>query len=411
MPRRVSEEAFCDAALATLERYAAIPCLSPAFDDAWAASGHVDEAMTLFANWAGSLGLRGVEVSVRRIEGRTPLLMIDVPASTAAAGTVVLYGHLDKQPALGEWSEGLAPFTPVRRDDRLYARGVADDGYAMFAALLGIQALERDGLGHARCVVLIEASEESGSPDLEAHLDELQSVLGRVDVLVCLDSGALTYDRLWVTTSLRGLVTMSVTVEVMRHGVHSGSAGGVVPSSFRILRELLDRVENARTGEVLLRGLHAEIPVSHLAAAGVVAKDLGDPAGSGLPLLEGLQLKPEAISRGLKLALAGNPGASILLSADLIINSSYPIVRVCDASGVRLECRVSGSRRLENSQSRFRGRIRFLRIDELLNLRPFFVDFAQVFCTQFLVDREFLLGLIFLADVNVVGAEAVMRVR
>lgn len=290
MPRRVSEEAFCDAALATLERYAAIPCLSPAFDDAWAASGHLDEAMTLFANWAGSLRLRGAEVSVRRIEGRTPLLMIDVPASTAAAGTVVLYGHLDKQPALGEWSEGLAPFTPVRRDDRLYARGVADDGYAMFAALLGIQALERDGDGHARCVVLIEASEESGSPDLEAHLDELQSVLGRVDVLVCLDSGALTYDRLWVTTSLRGLVTMSVTVEVMRHGVHSGTAGGVVPSSFRILRELLDRVENARTGEVLLRGLHAEIPVSHLAAAGVVAKDLGDPAGSELPLLEGLQL-------------------------------------------------------------------------------------------------------------------------
>ncbi len=63
-----------------------------------------------------------------------------------------------------------------------------------------------------------------------------------------------------------------------------------MPSSFRILRELLDRVENARTGEVLLRGLHAEIPVSHLAAAGVVAKDLGDPAGSELPLLEGLQL-------------------------------------------------------------------------------------------------------------------------
>lgn len=290
MSRRVSEEAFCDAALATLERYASIPCLSPSFDDAWAAGGHLDEAMSLFADWAGTLGLRGAEVSIRRIEGRTPLLVIDVPASCPSAGTVVLYGHLDKQPALGEWSDGLAPFTPVRRGDRLYARGVADDGYAMFAALLGIQALEHGGVGHARCVVVVEASEESGSPDLEAHLDELQSVLGRVDLLICLDSGALTYDRLWVTTSLRGVVNVSVTVEVMRHGVHSGTAGGVVPSSFRILRELLDRVENPRTGEVLLGGLHAEIPVSHLAAAGVVARDLGDPAGSDLPVVHGLEL-------------------------------------------------------------------------------------------------------------------------
>jgi acetylornithine deacetylase/succinyl-diaminopimelate desuccinylase-like protein len=288
--RRVSEDAFCDAALATLERYAGIPCLSPNFDDQWAANGHLEAAMTLFADWARSLGLQSATVTIRRIAGRTPLLMIDVPASRPAAGTVVLYGHLDKQPALGEWSEGLAPFSPVRRGDRLYARGVADDGYAVFAALLGILALERDGVGHARCVVLIEASEESGSPDLEAHLDELQDDLGRVDVLVCLDSGALTYDRLWVTTSLRGVVNVSVTVEVMRHGVHSGTAGGVVPSSFRILRELLDRVENPRTGEVLLRGLHAEIPVSHLAAAGVVAQDLGDPAGTDLPLLDGLQL-------------------------------------------------------------------------------------------------------------------------
>ena len=290
MLRRVSEEAFCDAALATLEEYAAIPSLSPGFDDVWEEHGHIDAAMSLFADWATWLGIRGAEVSIRRLEGRTPLLVIDVPASCEAEGTVVLYGHLDKQPALGEWSEGLAPFTPVRRDDRLYARGVADDGYAVFAALLGIHALQHEGVGHARCVVLIEASEESGSPDLEAHLDELEHMLGRVDLLVCLDSGALTYDRLWVTTSLRGVVNVSVTVEVMRHGVHSGTAGGVVPSSFRILRELLDRVENPRTGEILLRGLHAEIPVSHLAAAGVVAQDLGDPAGSDLPLIAGLQL-------------------------------------------------------------------------------------------------------------------------
>jgi acetylornithine deacetylase/succinyl-diaminopimelate desuccinylase-like protein len=290
VPARVDEEAFLSAALPTLERFATIPSLSPNFDERWAEHGHLDEAASLLASWARDVGLGGATVTVRTLEGRTPLLMIDVPASCDAQGTVVLYGHLDKQPALGTWGEGLGPFTPVRRDDRLYARGVADDGYAVFAAMLGLKALEDDGVGHARCVVLIEASEESGSPDLEAHLDALGAELGAVELLVCLDSGALTYDRLWVTTSLRGIVIVTVTIEVLHHGVHSGTAGGVVPSSFRILRLLLDRIENARTGEVLLPGLHAKIPDAHLAAAGVVARDLGDPAGDELPIVDGLQL-------------------------------------------------------------------------------------------------------------------------
>ncbi len=285
----VTEQDFVDAALPTLERFARIPCLSPNFDAEWAEHGHLAGAADLLAGWAREVGLAGATVELRALEGRTPMLVVDVPARGGADGTVVLYGHLDKQPALGDWGEGLAPFEPVRRGDRLFARGVADDGYALFAAMLGLKALEDDGAAHARCVVLIEASEESGSPDLEAHLDALGDGLGRVDLLVCLDSGALTYDRLWVTNSLRGVVNLSLTVEVLRHGVHSGSAGGVVPSSFRILRLLLDRLENPRTGEVLLRQLHAKIPDGHLAAAGVVARDLGDPAADELPLVEGLR--------------------------------------------------------------------------------------------------------------------------
>jgi acetylornithine deacetylase/succinyl-diaminopimelate desuccinylase-like protein len=290
MPVRVEEDAFLDATLPTLERFAAIPSLSPNFDDEWAEHGYLDEAASLLATWAEGVGLAGAMISIRTLEGRTPMLMVDVPASCAAPGTVVLYGHLDKQPALGAWGDGLAPFTPVRRDERLYARGVADDGYAVFAAMLGLRALEDDGTGHARCVVLIEASEESGSPDLEAHLDALGDELGQVELLVCLDSGALTYDRLWVTTSLRGIVLVTLTVEVLHHGVHSGTAGGIVPSSFRILRLLLDRIENARTGEVLLPALHTKIPDAVLAAAGVVARDLGDPAGDELPVVDGLRL-------------------------------------------------------------------------------------------------------------------------
>jgi len=286
----VSEQLFDASALPVLEQYAAIPCLSPSFDEEWAAAGHLDEATALFAAWADSLAITGATVTTRRLEGRTPMLVVDVPASCAAEGTVVIYGHLDKQPALGEWGEGLAPFTPVRRGDRLYARGVADDGYALFTALLGVAALDRDGTGHARVVVLIEASEESSSPDLDAHLDALGSELGEVDLLVCLDSGALTYDRLWVTTSLRGIVLITLSIEVLVHGVHSGVAGGIVPSSFRILRELLDRIEHPRTGEVLLSELHAKIPDRDLAAAGLVARDLGDPAGDELPTVEGLEL-------------------------------------------------------------------------------------------------------------------------
>jgi acetylornithine deacetylase/succinyl-diaminopimelate desuccinylase-like protein len=290
VPVRVDEVAFLGAVLPTLEQFAAIPSLSPNFDEHWAEHGHLDEAARLLADWAQGVGLTDATVSIRTLPGRTPLLLIDVPASCAAKGTVVLYGHLDKQPALGTWSDGLEPFTPVRRGERLFARGVADDGYAVFAAMLALKALEDDGAGHARCVVVIEASEESGSPDLEAHLDALGDELGEVELLVCLDSGALTYDRLWVTTSLRGIVLVTLTVEVLHQGVHSGTGGGVIPSSFRILRLLLDRVENARTGEVLVPGLHAKIPDAHLAAAGVVARDLGDPAADELPIVDGLQL-------------------------------------------------------------------------------------------------------------------------
>jgi acetylornithine deacetylase/succinyl-diaminopimelate desuccinylase-like protein len=155
VPVRVDEDAFLDAVLPTLEQFATIPSLSPNFDTEWAEHGHLDGAASLLATWSEGVGLKGATVSIRTLAGRTPMLMVDVPASCEARGTVVLYGHLDKQPALGEWGEGLAPFTPVRRDERLYARGVADDGYAVFAAMLGLRALEDDAVGHARCVVLI----------------------------------------------------------------------------------------------------------------------------------------------------------------------------------------------------------------------------------------------------------------
>lgn len=277
-------------AMSTLTTYATLECLSPAFDAAWRENGHIDAAVELLAAWARERRFASARVEVVRLEGRTPLLMVSVEATNDDEATVILYGHLDKQPPLGDWSDGLAPYTPIRRGDRLYARGVADDGYSTFAALLALEELESNAVPHSRCVVLIEASEESGSPDLDAYLDHLRESLGRVELMICLDSGALTYDRLWVTTSLRGLANIDVTVQVLSRGQHSGSASGVVPSSFRILRQLLDRVEDSTTGEVLITELHAQIPEEVRQAALDVAREFGDVIGRDLPVVEGLTL-------------------------------------------------------------------------------------------------------------------------
>jgi acetylornithine deacetylase/succinyl-diaminopimelate desuccinylase-like protein len=281
-------------ALPTLMEFATIPSLSPEFDGEWARHGHLEAAAQLLASWASSRTLHDCDVTIHRLEGRTPTLVVTVGSTAGEGGTVVLYGHLDKQPPLGDWSPGLDPYIPVRRGDRLYARGVSDDGYAIFSALSAIEAMEANGIPHARCVVLIEASEESGSPDLEAYLDALAGHLGQVELLICLDSGALTYDRLWVTTSLRGLINVEVTVRVLEHSQHSGSASGVVPSSFRLLRQLLDRVEDARTGEVLVRSMHVEVPEAEVRSAHDLAGEFGDVLAKELPTTEGLVLMGES---------------------------------------------------------------------------------------------------------------------
>jgi acetylornithine deacetylase/succinyl-diaminopimelate desuccinylase-like protein len=277
-------------ALETLSTFAAIPCLSPGFDTEWVRNGHIDRAIELLSDWALARTFANFDVEIHRIENRTPVLVVTIAATAPGDGTAVLYGHLDKQPPLGDWSEGLGPYEPVRRDDRLYARGVGDDGYSTFSALLAVEAMEAQSIPHSRCVVLIEASEESGSPDLEAYLDLLKDHLGNVELMICLDSGALTYDRLWVTTSLRGVVNVDLEIEVLAHGQHSGSASGVVPSSFRILRQLIDRVEDAATGEILVPQLNAKIPGEVSKAADALAAEFGDIIARELPTLEGVEL-------------------------------------------------------------------------------------------------------------------------
>lgn len=253
--------AWDDEIVPALIDYIAIPNVSPAYEPDWVELGHMERAVEMFRQWAAARSIDGIAVRVHEIEGRTPVLVIEIPSTCPepSGRTALLYGHLDKQPEMSGWDEGKGPWIPVMESDRLYGRGGADDGYAMFASLVAVEALVAAGGHHERIVVLVEASEESGSPDLPAHVAELAPDLGDVDLVVCLDSGCADYGHLWVTTSLRGVVSLTLEVAVLDEGVHSGSASGVVPSSFRIARALLDRIEDAATGEILLPELQGEI--------------------------------------------------------------------------------------------------------------------------------------------------------
>src|SRR2546430_6805865 len=252
-----------------LTDYVRIPAKSPHFDPQWEPNGYIERVIRLADAWVRKQPVRGLAVEILRLPGRTPLLYFDVPASNKSDRTVLLYGHLDKQPEMTGWRDGYGPWEPFFEDGKLYGRGTADDGYAVFAALSAIGALESEGLPHARCVGIIETCEESGSYDLPAYLEMLAPRLGPVDFVVGLDSGCGDYERLWVTTSLRGIAAGTLTVDVLDEGVHSGDASGIVPSSFRIARHLLDRLEDSATGRILPSSFHAQIPAKRVQQAGV----------------------------------------------------------------------------------------------------------------------------------------------
>ena len=242
-----------DAVVPFLLEFGTVPDLSPAYDPEWEANGELACAAGLMADWAGTRDLPGAVIDVVELPGLTPTVLVDVPASDPrATGTVVIYGHYDKQPPFTGWSEGRGPWAPTLEGDRLYGRGVADDGYALPSALVAVEAVRAAGGRHARCVVLAEGSEESGSPHLRQVLAALDDRIGTPDLVLALDSSAPTAERLWVTTSLRGALVGTLTVRVLDHGIHSGTGGAVVPSSFRIARLLLDRIEDAATGDLLL---------------------------------------------------------------------------------------------------------------------------------------------------------------
>jgi acetylornithine deacetylase/succinyl-diaminopimelate desuccinylase-like protein len=307
-------ELWRDAAVPELVEYIRIPNKSPLFDPDWRQHGYMDEATARFERWSRAHAVAGMTVEIVELPDRTPLLYMEVPGQAPA--TVLLYGHLDKQPEMHGWRSDLGPWQPVLEDDRLYGRGAADDGYAMFAALIALRALAEQRIPRARCVILIEACEESGSFDLPHYIDALANRIGTPDLVICLDSGCGNYDQLWCTTSLRGLVGGVLRVEVLEEGVHSGDASGIVPSSFRVLRLLLDRLEDAADGNIRVEDLHVDIPPLRRAQAEQAAAVLGDQVYRKFPLCHGTSPISDDPAR-LILNRTWRPALEIIGASDL----------------------------------------------------------------------------------------------
>lgn len=276
----------------TLMEYIKIPNKSPQFDRDWHQHGYMNQAVELLATWCKSQAIDNMTLDVIQLENRTPIIFIDIPGNND--DTILLYGHLDKQPEMSGWDAELGPWRPVLRGDRLYGRGSADDGYATFASLTAIKSLHHQKIPHARCVILIEACEESGSFDLPYYIEALKERIRQPSLVICLDSGCGNYDQLWVTTSLRGLVGGTLTIQVLKQGVHSGLGSGIAPSCFRILRQLLNRIENESNGDIILKDLQVAIPNERLEQAKQAANVLGQSVFEDLPFAPGVQ--PESSS-------------------------------------------------------------------------------------------------------------------
>lgn len=285
------DEKWNDEIVPELVEYIKIPNKSPHFDPDWEEHGYMEDATQQIYAWCAKQDIPGMTSEIVRLPGRTPLIFMEIPASNGGSSddTVLLYGHLDKQPEMAGWADDLGPWKPVIKDDKLYGRGGADDGYAAYGSLTAILALQREGRPHCRCVVIIEACEESGSYDLPFYIEHLTDRIGEPSLVVCLDSGAGNYEQLWLTVSLRGMAAGTLHARVLTEGVHSGYASGVVPSSFRVLRQLLARLEDENTGHVRPEYLHADIPAQRLEQTRRMAEELGDKVWQAYPFVEGVE--------------------------------------------------------------------------------------------------------------------------
>ena len=244
--------------LPALIKYLKIPNSSPAFDPLWEQNGYIEDAVNVVVKWCKKNAAIGMKTEILRAKGRTPCILIDIPGKLAKQ--VLYYGHLDKQPAATGWLPGLGAYKPVLQNNKLYGRGAADDGYAVFTAIASVIALQQQRLPHPNIQILIECSEESGSIDLPYYIDKYISKIINPDLVICLDSGCGNYEQLWLTTSLRGMITGVLEVAVLTEGMHSGMAAGIVPSAMQIMQQQLANVTIPGSTTLAIPALNAVIP-------------------------------------------------------------------------------------------------------------------------------------------------------
>lgn len=246
-------------------------------DTTYRTNGLLEKAIELVDQYVQKLGIKGLERKIFHPEDSNPLVVYKVEPEkmTEKTRNIMIYGHLDKQPYEEAWAEGLGPTTPVIREGKLYGRGASDDGYSVFSTMLAIKLAQLEGKALPRICLALETEEESGSENLIKLLTLSEDYLGKPDCLFCMDSGVLDYEQLWVTSSLRGVAMVDLQVECALSGYHSGEVGGIVPETFRVVRALLDRVDDTLTGKVAA-AFQSPIPEWKIKEANEVATTQGE---------------------------------------------------------------------------------------------------------------------------------------
>jgi acetylornithine deacetylase/succinyl-diaminopimelate desuccinylase-like protein len=217
-------------------------------DPDYLTNGLVQKCMEQVDGEIQKLGVKGLSKKIYHAENNLPMVVYVVEGSEGVDKNVLIYGHLDKQPYGAGWETD--PTDPVIKNGKMYGRGGGDDGYAPFSAMLAIKAAQDQGVKMPRVAVVLETEEESGSPNLIPLLKAASDTIGKPDVCFCMDSGAFDYNQLWMTSSLRGICILDLTVQCGKDSYHSGEVGGIVPETFRVVRQLIDRLDNSVTGEV-----------------------------------------------------------------------------------------------------------------------------------------------------------------
>ncbi|GAB3048923.1 dipeptidase [Intrasporangium mesophilum] len=192
---------------------------------------HVDESAEAVA---ALLRAEGLDVEIVREGGRPAVIAhIDGPEG---APTVTLYAHHDVQPPGDDADWASKPFEPTERDGRLYGRGAADDKAGVMAHVAALRA--HAGNLPVGVTVFVEGEEEIGSDSLATILERHGHKL-EADAIVLADSTNWDIGTPALTTTLRGMVRVVVTVRTLDHSVHSGMFGGAAPDAIMALMRLL----------------------------------------------------------------------------------------------------------------------------------------------------------------------------